>query len=236
MIVAPDFPNHWKTRKLVDDLEGDEAAPVYLLRLWGHCELRKQWVFDNLPATALKTLCRFPGHANKLESSLASSGFIRRDDSQVLTVLNWEEYNAELIAEWRPKTNAERQAAFRARKKGGVTKSNESNGPRYARNAGPIYITNNSISSSQKKIPNLEEVKEYCAQRAREGKPRVDPEQFFDFYEANGWVQGARGKPVKDWRACVRTWEKSPLRHNDRNGHKPGLYDGIAEWLKEGQG
>jgi hypothetical protein len=99
MIVDPDFPDHWKTRMLVDSLDGDEAAPVYLLRLWAHCQNRRTCVFENLPQAALKALCRFPGHANKFESSLAASGFVRRED-QSLIVIGWEEYNASLIANW----------------------------------------------------------------------------------------------------------------------------------------
>lgn len=51
--------------------------------------------------------------------------------------------------------------------------------------------------------PTVDEVKNYCLER----RSSVDPEQFFDFYTANGWKQGA-GKPIKDWRACVRTWER----------------------------
>jgi hypothetical protein len=52
--------------------------------------------------------------------------------------------------------------------------------------------------------PNLEAVKAYC--KIRENK--VDPEAFIDHYQANGWVQGNRAKPVVDWQACIRTWEK----------------------------
>lgn len=52
--------------------------------------------------------------------------------------------------------------------------------------------------------PTLDEVKEYCAERGN----MVDAQRFFDFYEANGWCQG-RGKPIRDWRAAVRTWERS---------------------------
>jgi hypothetical protein len=52
--------------------------------------------------------------------------------------------------------------------------------------------------------PTLEEVKDYCSER----KNNVDAERFFDYYSANGWVQG-KNKPIKDWKACVRTWEKN---------------------------
>ena len=51
--------------------------------------------------------------------------------------------------------------------------------------------------------PTLEEVRAYCEERHN----TVDPQRFIDYYTANGWVQG-KGKPVKDWKACVRTWER----------------------------
>ena len=50
--------------------------------------------------------------------------------------------------------------------------------------------------------PTLEEVSAYCQQR----RNTVDPQRFIDHYETNGWVQG-KGKPIRDWRAAVRTWE-----------------------------
>lgn len=59
---------------------------------------------------------------------------------------------------------------------------------------------------SQKNIflkPTLEQVREYC----RERKNAVDPERFCDHYESNGWKVGKN--PMRDWKAAVRTWEKS---------------------------
>ncbi len=50
--------------------------------------------------------------------------------------------------------------------------------------------------------PTLQEVDDYCDERSN----GIDPQAFLDHYEANGWVQG-RGKPIKSWKACVRTWE-----------------------------
>lgn len=61
--------------------------------------------------------------------------------------------------------------------------------------------------------PTVEEVLEYCEER-RNG---IDAEHFVDFYTANGWKQGA-GKPIKDWRAAVRTWE----RREPKNGRNEG--------------
>lgn len=100
MIVDPDFCDHWKTRMLVGLLGGDESAPVLVLRLWAHCQNRRQSHFDNLSANALRALCRFSGDADELEAALAGAGFVVRDGSS-LTVCNWDQYNASLIAAWK---------------------------------------------------------------------------------------------------------------------------------------
>lgn len=98
MIVSPDFPDHWKTRMLVD-LLNDESAPVYLIRIWGHCQNRKTSVFTNFPSAGLKALCRYNGDAEKFESAFVTAGFIRREGDNVI-IHQWDEYNSSLIANW----------------------------------------------------------------------------------------------------------------------------------------
>ena len=84
------------------------------------------------------------------------------------------------------------------------------------------YINNNSLykkSGSHFQKPSLDEIRQYCISRGN----KVDPEQFFNFYESKGWIIGK--SPMKDWRAAVRTWEKrekeipqrkrSPLTKNE---------------------
>jgi hypothetical protein len=53
--------------------------------------------------------------------------------------------------------------------------------------------------------PTIEQVAAYCTERGN----GIDAGTFFDFYEVNGWVQGKGQKPIKDWRAAVRTWERN---------------------------
>ena len=67
--------------------------------------------------------------------------------------------------------------------------------------------------------PTLDEVKAYCLERNN----TVDAEKFFDYYETNGWVQG-KGKPVKDWKACVRTWERSGFNQTLGNKNQKETY------------
>lgn len=56
--------------------------------------------------------------------------------------------------------------------------------------------------------PTLEEVSAYCKERSN----TVDPQRFIDFYASKGWKVG--NQPMKDWKACVRTWEQ-------RDDHQP---------------
>lgn len=64
--------------------------------------------------------------------------------------------------------------------------------------------------------PTIEEIKQYCTDRNN----NVDAEQFYDFYESKGWKVGK--EPMKDWKACIRTWEKNTksVQRNEKNKEK----------------
>ena len=66
--------------------------------------------------------------------------------------------------------------------------------------------------------PTLEEVAAYCRERGK----GVDPQRFHDYYTANGWTQG-KGKPIKDWRAAVRTWEAGRQQERKPAQQQPDL-------------
>lgn len=51
-------------------------------------------------------------------------------------------------------------------------------------------------------MPTLEEIRNYCMHRGS----TVSAEQFYDYYEANGWNIGKH--PMRDWKAALRTWER----------------------------
>ncbi len=99
MIVDPDFPDHWKTRLLVDLLE-DESAPLNVIRLWAHCQNRRTHHFEDLNAKALKAICRYPGDPDKFEAAMVSSGFVVRTGSG-LEVCGTEDRSIESIL-WQP--------------------------------------------------------------------------------------------------------------------------------------
>jgi len=63
--------------------------------------------------------------------------------------------------------------------------------------------------------PTVDEVKAYC----RERNNNIDAEYFVDYYEARNWELN-KGRKVKDWKACVRTWEHNNFK---RNGKKTNI-------------
>ncbi len=67
--------------------------------------------------------------------------------------------------------------------------------------------------------PSVEEVRVYCAER----KNSVDPERFVDFYASKGWLVGK--SRMKDWRAAVRSWERSDSQQKMTNKDKIRSYD-----------
>lgn len=88
-------------------------------------------------------------------------------------------------------------------------------------------VNNNICAKAEKPKftpPTIEQVKLYCEER----KNGIDAERFVDYYTANGWIQG-KGKPIKDWKACVRTWERnSPRQENKDNTPAP-------RWVSTGE-
>ena len=67
-----------------------------------------------------------------------------------------------------------------------------------------IVESSNTPKVNQRfKKPSIEEIKTYCEERNN----GVNPEKFYNFYESKDWYVGKN--KMKDWKASVRTWERS---------------------------
>lgn len=81
--------------------------------------------------------------------------------------------------------------------------------------------------------PTLEEVSDYCFERNN----NIDPQKFIDYYSSNGWKVGKN--PMKDWKACVRTWERnnfersSSMPQNASRSSSSDFVNPFTELLKE---
>ena len=76
--------------------------------------------------------------------------------------------------------------------------------------------------------PTIDEIQDYCIERNN----NVNAEQFFDYYESNGWKVGKNS--MKDWKAAVRTWERSEYRKpNSKKNSKEDAINVVKELMEE---
>lgn len=65
--------------------------------------------------------------------------------------------------------------------------------------------------------PTVNDLREYCELHGY----TINPNVFFDYYEANGWVIGKYQVPMSSWKATVRTWVN---RENDKSNEPKKVY------------
>ena len=74
--------------------------------------------------------------------------------------------------------------------------------------------------------PTLSEIEQYCIERNN----NINAAQFYDYYESNGWKVGKNS--MKDWKAAVRTWERSEYR-NVKVSKKQQAIDVVNDLMQE---
>lgn len=97
MIVEPDFLDHWKTQ-LLGRLLGSDKAPIYVLRLWAHCQQRKTGRFTGWNPDVLASVCRWDGDGLLFWDAMMKT-FMERDGDDVIAH-GWAEANAGLVSAW----------------------------------------------------------------------------------------------------------------------------------------
>ncbi|QDP61883.1 MAG: hypothetical protein GOVbin8074_12 [Prokaryotic dsDNA virus sp.] len=82
---------------------------------------------------------------------------------------------------------------------------------------------NNTTYSNKRRFvkPSIDDIIVYCQERNN----NICAETFYDFYETKDWKVGKN--KMKDWKACVRTWEKRDTKNN-----KSKIDSQIDEYLK----
>ena len=86
-----------------------------------------------------------------------------------------------------------------------------------------IHSSAKSTTTKRKRFekPTLSQITQYCLERNN----NVNAEQFYDYYESNGWKVGKNS--MKDWKAAVRTWEKNNYNYNRKPVNKNSKEDAI---------
>lgn len=101
MIVETDFLDHWKTQTLIRVLN-DPLAPCYLLRLWAHCQQRKEYRFDSakLSPMILRGITRAQPGEQALWTAFVEAGFLDLHEDGTIEVHGFHDANSQLCANW----------------------------------------------------------------------------------------------------------------------------------------
>ena len=154
-----------------------------------------------------KKIMRMVGASQDDLAILISKKFIIPFDSGVVVIKHWRIHNYIQKDRYKPTKYTEEKAMLTVQENDGYSLDTK-------------CIQNVSDSDTQVRLgkvrkgkervnipPTLEEVSAYCEERHN----NIDPQVFIDFYESKGWMVGKN--KMKDWKACIRTWEKSDRKH-----------------------
>lgn len=156
---------------------------------------------------------------------LAAKGYVILFDSGVLVITHWQQNNTLKNDRFRSTQCLEEKAQIQttAQKTYRLLSSGTSLEPernQLGAEAEPQHnitkhnkVERRTRTSSTRRFtpPTVEDVESYCRGR----RNAVDAQRFVDFYTASGWMRGK--SPIRDWKACVRTWEKNDNARSEVN-------------------
>lgn len=195
-VHTPDKPEIWTIAGLLN-IDPDEVFGK-LFRMWSWFDQHTENGYA--PSVTKKILDRTIGVAGFCDAVI-ESGWLE-DDGKEIHVPNFELHNG--------KSSKNRALANRRMKKSRSERNvcddvsvTGSDGGRVTK-AQPEKRREDNKENKQRKFipPSLEDVSGYCAERGN----GIDAQKFIDHYSANGWMRGKT--KIKDWKACVRTWEQ----------------------------
>lgn len=195
---------------MVADALKDTMAPVYILRLWAHCQERKADTFV-MPTRGLKAQCKYPGEADVFEAALIEAGFIERRHDTVY-VIGWAEKNASLLAAWangtkggRPRKEPMGNPAVTQRQptenpdetdKSREDKSRKEREPRATRLADSWTLP--------------EDWKAFCVSERPDLDPDFTAKRFADYWHGKPGKDGRKLDWLATWRNWVRGERQGP--------------------------
>lgn len=166
-----------------------------------------------------KKIMRMIGATNDDMNILLMRRFVIAFDSGVVVIKHWRIHNYIQKDRYKPTKYEEERAKLTVKENGAYTLDtpciqSASNMDTQVR-LGKVS-QGKSINSADKPHgftpPNIQDVRAYCQERGN----KVDPEAFWDFYQAKNWMIGKN--KMKDWKAAVRTWERGEVqRTRSRN-------------------
>jgi len=202
--------------KTIIDSDAFLDLPSSAQALYFHLAMRAD---DDGFVNSPKKVQRMVGASDDDAKLLLMKRFLIAFDSGVVVIKHWRIHNYLRSDRYKPTNYKEEMALLSIKDNGAYTIQSElppTSGipvgiPDGYQRETQVSIGKDSIGkvsigkdklSNESKRPTLEEVKVF----ALENQMECDPEEFFDYYSANGWKVGK--SPMKDWKAALRNWNR----------------------------
>ena len=205
--------------KTIIDSDAFLDMPATSQLLYFHLSMRADDEgFVNKPKSIMRTV----GCKDDDMSVLIAKGFIIPFESGVVVIKHWYIHNWIRGDRKHDTKYLEEKSNLSIKENGSYTMSDKclpdvnqvSDNCHTEVSLGKVSLGKDRIESADKPRrfikPTVQEIADYCTERGN----RVNAQRFFDFYESKGWKVGST--PMKNWKACVRTWEQ-----RDKENKKP---------------
>lgn len=213
--------------KVIIDSDAFLDMPLSAQALYFHLSMRAD---DEGFVGNPKKIQRMIGASDDDCKLLVMKRFILVFDSGIIVIKHWKIHNYIQADRFKPTTYVEEKSTLMLDQKkayteciqNGYTPDTQVSIGKDSIEVGKdsIEVSAESSADTPKRFrkPTLEEVSAYCKER----KNNVNPQRFIDFYTSKGWKVGK--EPMKDWKACVRTWEQDE-KGKPKKGANPSKYD-----------
>lgn len=208
------------TRKVTDD-DNFVALSSSAQALYLHLNLgADDDGFCNQISTAM-----FKAHASVQDlEALLEKRYLLQFENGVIVIKHWRMANALRKDRYTQTTFKDELAKLKVKENGAYTYADNSGLPsgcqlvanrlpqnRVDKSREDKDRVEESVVEKRKRFspPTVKEVAAYCDERGN----NIDPQHFVDYYSARGWMIGKNH--MKDWKAAVRTWEKSDKKTNN---------------------
>ena len=198
--------------KTIIDSDAFLDMPMSAQALYFHLAMRAD---DDGFVNNPRKIMRMVGASDDDARILLAKRFLISFESGVVVIKHWRIHNYIRNDRYKPTVYAEEMAQLEQKENGaytlGIPTDNQlpTNGIPTASNwetqvrLGKDSVGKVSRERGKTTPPTVEEVADYCKERGN----GIDPQHFVDYYAARGW-ELKPGQKVKDWKACVRTWEQ----------------------------
>lgn len=204
--------------KSIIDSDAFLDMPLSTQALYFHLSMRADDDgFINNP----KRVQRVVGGSDDDIKLLVAKRFIIPFDSGVVVIKHWKIHNYIQKDRYKPTTYIEEKSTLSVKQNGSYTECVQDGYNLDTQvSIGEVNEVNKDNNAPQKRFtkPTIEEVKKYCMERNN----GVDAQRWFDYYSSNGWKVGKN--PMKDWKAAVRTWERSNDNGKCKNNNRYAQY------------